>query len=74
MPSNNQKNVERHVQCKACHGGGKILCFACEGRGIFTTVTYGFTTSSKPCVACQGSGIKQICSVCEGKGYNLESA
>ncbi len=68
MPQSDQ-NTTQYTQCKTWHGSGVILCFACEGRGVFKTVSYGFTTSTKPCASCHGSGIKRTCEVCAGKGY-----
>ncbi len=68
--SQNDQNTTQYPLCKTCQGSGGITCFACEGRGVFKTVSYGFTTSTKPCEACHGSGIKRACQECEGKGYS----
>jgi len=69
MHQSNQ-NDTLYARCKACGGSGVILCFSCEGRGVFTTVSYGFTTSSIPCASCRGSGIKRTCEVCKGTGIS----
>ncbi|HEX4206015.1 MAG TPA: hypothetical protein VHZ51_17820, partial [Ktedonobacteraceae bacterium] len=29
------QNNKQYARCTACHGGGVILCFSCEGRGVF---------------------------------------
>ena len=67
--SSQEQTQKNRVPCKMCYSTGVIQCFNCGGTGMFKKVTYGFTTSTTPCKACGGSGIKKTCEHCEGKGY-----
>jgi molecular chaperone DnaJ len=66
---------ERHELCARCHGGraepGVTApeCPACRGRGE-VKFQRGFFATSRPCVACDGVGVRREarCSVCHGQG------
>ena len=66
---------ERHELCEACHGGRaqpgapNAVCPACRGRGE-VRFQRGFFATSRPCVSCEGSGVRAEarCKACLGRG------
>ena len=72
-------DIERVVQCDACHGSGCAsgttaeVCPDCGGRGMVSRrmqTPLGYMQSSEPCPRCGGKGkiIHQPCKSCGGRG------
>jgi molecular chaperone DnaJ len=66
---------ERHELCEHCHGARaepgarQPECLACRGRGE-VRFQRGFFATSRPCVSCEGSGVRAEarCTRCRGQG------
>ncbi|MEY4582772.1 MAG: hypothetical protein RL701_7475 [Pseudomonadota bacterium] len=68
-------DYERHELCHHCSGAraepgvGQPECPACRGRGE-VRFQRGFFATSRPCVACEGTGVRKEarCKACRGQG------
>lgn len=75
--------IHRRQGCASCEGTGIAggvkggLCPACRGGGVvpdFIRANGNGDNGTIPCRKCGGTGVQpmQACSVCEGRGHNLD--